>query len=116
MSAPHYIAWNESYWKSMPKPVREIVAQRMNHVASSSELTRCASMAMVLIYRARKNSDNADDMQEAQARLLEKSEEYFKQALVHLQTPIPLEAQIVAVLDMQAYQVSSVRRIGGDRS
>lgn len=51
--------------------------------------------------------EDSGDMEEAQARLLAQSDQYFQQALVHLQTPIPLEAQIIAVLDMQAYQVGS---------
>lgn len=88
--------------------MREIVTQRMNNVAATSELTRCASMAMVLLYRVRSNVGDSGEMEEAQAKLLAQSDQYFQQALVHLQTPIPLEAQLIAVLDMQAYQASSL--------
>lgn len=42
---------------------------------------------------------------EQHARLLAQSDHYFQKALEHLQGPIPFEAKMVAVLDMQTYQV-----------
>lgn len=42
---------------------------------------------------------------EQHAKLLAQSDHYFQKALEHLQAPIPFEAKMVAVLDMQTYQV-----------
>lgn len=43
--------------------------------------------------------------EEAREHLLAQSDRYFQQALAHLEKPVPLEAQMIAVLDLQAYQV-----------
>ncbi|BGP39460.1 hypothetical protein JCM10449v2_003410 [Rhodotorula kratochvilovae] len=69
-------------------------------------------MAMVMLYRlrmhqqSRADGDAADVAQSSaqHAKLLAQSDHYFQKALEHLQAPIPLEAKLVAVLDMQSYQ------------
>ena len=107
--------FNQGFFRSLPKPVREVVVQRAYNAATSSELSRNASMAMVMLYRLRMQQQqqqqdpdfNPSDLAtttEQQARLLAQSNLYFQRAIEHLQAPIPLEAKMVAVLDMQAYQ------------
>lgn len=91
-------ALNEEFFRSLPNPVREIVKMRTGDVAASHDLTRAASMAMVLLYRARQAEGGA----EAQALLIKQSDHYFQQAVMHLETAtIPLEAQLIAMADMQ---------------
>ncbi|KWU43276.1 hypothetical protein RHOSPDRAFT_35149 [Rhodotorula sp. JG-1b] len=110
-----YNTFNQGFFRSLPKPVREVVVQRAYNAATSSELSRNASMAMVMLYRLRMQQQqqqqdpalNPSDLAtttEQQARLLAQSNLYFQRAIEHLQAPIPLEAKMVAVLDMQAYQ------------
>ncbi|GAA5928822.1 hypothetical protein JCM1841_003581 [Sporobolomyces salmonicolor] len=116
---PIYNDFNEGFFRSLPKPVRDIVVKRIYNITNSTELGRNASMAMVMLYRLRMqqsscstaSSDGADEqpvdpqaLAEAQARLLAQSDHYFQRALEHLQTPIPFEAKIIACLDMQFYQ------------
>lgn len=107
--------FNQGFFRSLPKPVREVVVQRAYNAATSSELSRNASMAMVMLYRLRMQQQqqqqdpefNPTDLAstaEQQARLLAQSNLYFQRAIEHLQAPIPLEAKMVAVLDMQTYQ------------
>lgn len=102
--SPLYAAFNEGFFRSIPKPVREIMVKRMNNVASSSQLGAAASMAMVLLYRARTQPQGTEEAEQAQQRLLAQSDRFFQQAVLHLQTPIPLEGKIVACLDMQSHQ------------
>ncbi|GAA5991835.1 hypothetical protein JCM10908_002228 [Rhodotorula pacifica] len=110
-----YNTFNQGFFRSLPKPVREVVVQRAYNAATSSELSRNASMAMVMLYRLRMQQQqqqqdpefNPSDLAstaEQQARLLAQSNLYFQRAIEHLQAPIPLEAKMVAVLDMQTYQ------------
>ncbi|GAA5884226.1 hypothetical protein JCM3774_005082 [Rhodotorula dairenensis] len=110
-----YNTFNQGFFRSLPKPVREVVVQRAYNAATSSELSRNASMAMVMLYRLRMQQQqqqqdpefNPSDLAttaEQHARLLAQSNLYFQRAIEHLQAPIPLEAKMVAVLDMQTYQ------------
>jgi hypothetical protein len=93
---------NDDFYQSIPKPLREIVKLQTGDVAASHELTRAASMALVLVYRARSQPDGGAD---AQAALLKQSDLYFNQAVAHLETAsIPLEAQLIAMADMQVRQ------------
>ncbi|GAA5863028.1 hypothetical protein JCM1840_002441 [Sporobolomyces johnsonii] len=116
---PIYNDFNEGFFRSLPKPVRDIVVKRIYNITNSTELGRNASMAMVMLYRLRMqqstcstvSADGTDEqpvdpqaLAEAQARLLAQSDHYFQRALEHLQTPIPFEAKIIACLDMQFYQ------------
>ncbi|GAA5872304.1 hypothetical protein JCM1840_004121 [Sporobolomyces johnsonii] len=112
---PVYNAFNDGFFRSLPKPVRDVVCQKVFNVVTSSELSRNAGMAMVMLYRLRmqqqqQQQQEAIDPAEAaavavqQARLLAQSNAYFQRALEHIQTPIPFEAKMVAVLDMQTYQ------------
>lgn len=107
--------FNQGFFRSLPKPVREVVIKRAYNAATSSALSRNASMAMVMLYRLRMQQqqqqqdpefDPSDliETTEQQARLLAQSNLYFQRAIEHLQAPIPLEAKMVATLDMQAYQ------------
>ncbi|KAK4703559.1 hypothetical protein P7C70_g2654, partial [Phenoliferia sp. Uapishka_3] len=100
--SPLYAALNEEFFRSLPNPVREIVKMRTGDVAASHDLTRAASMAMVLLYRARTHPGGGA---EAQSLLIKQSDHYFQQAVVHLEkASIPLEAQLVAVADMLLHQ------------
>ncbi|BGP55054.1 hypothetical protein JCM8202v2_002648 [Rhodotorula sphaerocarpa] len=110
-----YNTFNQGFFRSLPKPVREVVIKRAYNAATSSALSRNASMAMVMLYRLRMQQqqqqrdpefDPSDliETTEQQARLLAQSNLYFQRAIEHLQAPIPLEAKMVATLDMQAYQ------------
>lgn len=96
---PPDAALNEEFYRSLPNPVREIVKMRTGDVAASHDLTRAASMAMILLHRARSQPVGGA---EAEALLIKQSDNYFQQAVMHLETAaIPLEAQLVAVADMQ---------------
>lgn len=84
---------------------------RTGDVAASHDLTRAASMAMILLHRARSQPVGGA---EAEALLIKQSDNYFQQAVMHLETAaIPLEAQLVAVADMQ---VSTAPRRKSDQS
>ncbi|GAA5843728.1 hypothetical protein JCM3766R1_000526 [Sporobolomyces carnicolor] len=106
---PVYNSFNEGFFRSLPKPVRDIVVKRIYGLANSHELSRNASMAMVMLYRLRMQSSAEENLDaaaatEAQSRLIAQSDVYFQRAMEHLQKPIPFEAKLVATLDMQAYQ------------
>ncbi|GAA5845139.1 hypothetical protein JCM9279_005449 [Rhodotorula babjevae] len=113
---PIYNTFNDGFFRSLPKPVREVVVQHAHNVAGSSDLSRHAAMAMVMLYRLRvqQQAQQASSeplsaaevaaASEQHAKLLAQSDHYFQKALEHLQTPIPFEAKMVAVLDMQTYQ------------
>jgi hypothetical protein len=103
-------ALNEAFFASMPKPVRELLHRRMADVAFSTSLGKSACVALCLLYRARMLEDGAP---EARQRLISQSNRYFQQAVFHLQSgEVPLEAQLLAVFDMQAYQVLHCRTFG----
>ncbi|GAA6057367.1 hypothetical protein JCM3770_005728 [Rhodotorula araucariae] len=107
---PIYNTFNDGFFRSLPKPVRAIVIEKVYNVVGTSDLSRHAAMAMVMLYRLRMHQqaqvDAADVAQTSaqHAKLLAQSDHYFQKALEHLQAPIPLEAKLVAVLDMQSYQ------------
>ncbi|GAA6064092.1 hypothetical protein JCM10212_003450 [Sporobolomyces blumeae] len=117
---PIYNTFNEGFFRSLPKPVRDIVVKRLYGIANSSDLSRDAAMAMVMLYRLRMQSSSSstagpgggggagqaekEATELAQKRLLAQSDVYFQRAMEHLQKPIPFEAKMVACLDMQAYQ------------
>ncbi|TNY23010.1 hypothetical protein DMC30DRAFT_87484 [Rhodotorula diobovata] len=118
---PIYNTFNDGFFRSLPKPVREVVIQKAYNVAGSSDLSRHAAMAMVchgalaLPLRGRAfqaHQTSSEPVSAAQvaatteqhAKLLAQSDHYFQKALEHLQAPIPFEAKMVAVLDMQTYQ------------
>ncbi|GAA5829961.1 hypothetical protein JCM11251_007949 [Rhodosporidiobolus azoricus] len=108
---PVYNTFNDGFFRSLPKPVRDVVCKNVYNVVVGSELSRNAGMAMVMLYRLRTqlhgdNSDSSDpaSIAEQQAKLLAQSNQFFQRALEHIQTPIPFEAKMVAVLDMQNYQ------------
>ena len=84
-----------------------LTSSRANHawLLSSCELSlgfvsrsvlTCASFR----YRARSQPNGV----ETRAKLIEQSTEFFNASLQHLQAPIPLEAQMIAVLDLQYHQ------------
>lgn len=111
-----YNTFNNGFFRSLPKPLRDIVVQKVHNVVTTTELGRNAAMAIVMLYRLRlqqqqrppepADSTAADGAsnEEQQARLLAQSNHYFQRALEHLQTPIPLEAKMVAMLDLQTFQ------------
>ncbi|GAA6035870.1 hypothetical protein JCM8097_005747 [Rhodosporidiobolus ruineniae] len=107
---PVYDTFNGGFFRSLPKPVRDVICERVGRVVSSSELSRNAGMAMVMLYRLRTQLSEPDEgvdptvVAEQQAKLLAQSNRFFQKALEHIQTPIPFEAKMVAVLDMQNYQ------------
>ncbi|BGP15471.1 hypothetical protein JCM10213v2_003450 [Rhodosporidiobolus nylandii] len=111
---PVYNTFNDGFFRSLPKPVRDVVCRNVYDVVVSSELSRNAGMAMVMLYRLRMQQQeaaaDANDAEDAaskakqHAQLLAQSNHYFQRALEHIQTPIPFEAKMVAVLDMQTYQ------------
>ncbi|GAA5911593.1 hypothetical protein JCM8208_005685 [Rhodotorula glutinis] len=113
---PIYNTFNAGFFRSLPKPVREVVVQKAYNVAGSSNLSRHAAMAMVMLYRLRMQQQaqqasseplsaaEVATASEQHAKLLAQSDHYFQKALEHLQAPIPFEAKMVAVLDMQTYQ------------
>lgn len=89
--------------------MREVVKARVVNVAFSNDLSKSACMALCLLYRARMSQDSAP---EARSRLTQESDLYFAKAVQQLQTgDIPLEAQILAVFDLELYQVS-LRALG----
>lgn len=45
--APADNTFNDGFFRSLPKPVREVVVQHAHNVAGSSDLSRHAAMAMV---------------------------------------------------------------------
>ncbi|GAA6007590.1 hypothetical protein JCM10207_006396 [Rhodosporidiobolus poonsookiae] len=109
-----YNTFNDGFFRSLPKPVRDVVCKNVYNVVVSSELSRNAGMAMVMLYRLRmqqqqQQTNPSEDPDpavtaEQQARLLAQSNAYFQRALEHIQTPIPFEAKMVSILDMQAFQ------------
>lgn len=77
----------------------------MMDVAFSNELSKSSCMALCLLYRARMSTQ--DGAPEVRQRLLNQSDEYFNHAVQQLQTgDIPLEAQLLAVFDLELFQVS----------
>ncbi|KAL7337586.1 cytoplasmic protein [Rhodotorula toruloides] len=111
-----YSTFNNGFFRSLPKPLRDIVVQKVHNVVTTTELGRNAAMAIVMLYRLRlqqqqRPPDPADSTpvdgasnEDQQARLLAQSNHYFQRALEHLQTPIPLEAKMIAMLDLQTFQ------------
>ena len=82
-----------------------MVKARMMDVAFSNELSKSSAMAICLLYRARMSS-TTDSTPEARQRLITESDQYFNKAVQQLQaTDIPLEAQILACLDLELFQV-----------
>jgi len=70
-------------------------------MTASHELTRLASMAIVLLHHA-----DARGEESSTRHLVVESDEYFQKAMAALGSQgLPLEAQLLACLDMQAYQV-----------
>ncbi|SGY23338.1 BQ5605_C019g08927 [Microbotryum silenes-dioicae] len=103
-SIPIYNALNDAFFSSMPKPVRDILRHRMTDVAFSSSLGKSACLALCLLFRAKTMEDQGST--ETRERLIAQSNAYFQQAVEHLQTSrIPLEAQLLAVFDLQMYQL-----------
>ncbi|KAI5475600.1 Zn(2)-C6 fungal-type transcription factor [Pseudohyphozyma bogoriensis] len=102
--SPLYANLNDDFYQSIPKPVRELVTAVTGDVAASHELTRAASMALVMIHRARSKTDGGGA--EAQDKLIKQSGLYFQQAVAALEktSSIPLEAQLIAMADMQIHQ------------
>ncbi|KAK4705356.1 hypothetical protein P7C70_g845, partial [Phenoliferia sp. Uapishka_3] len=98
--SPLYGKFNNDYLCSVPKPIRDLMTARLSNVASSHELTRAASLALVLLYRVRSQEGGPEKQEE----LIKQSNSYFSEALLRLQSDIPLEAQLVAVLDLQFHQ------------
>ncbi|KAK4702734.1 hypothetical protein P7C70_g3485, partial [Phenoliferia sp. Uapishka_3] len=98
--SPDYNSFNEGFLMSIPNPLRKILTKRVDDVAASHELTRTSSLAICLLYRAR-SLPNSD---EARAKLIEQSDEHYQAALRHLDAAVPLEAQMIAVLDLQYLQ------------
>ncbi|KAM0754875.1 hypothetical protein T439DRAFT_377289 [Meredithblackwellia eburnea MCA 4105] len=98
--SPLYNKFNDEFLASIPNPLRKILTKNVDDVVAQHELTRMSSLAVVLLYRAR----SLPNASEQRARLIEQSDEQFHAALSHLQVPIPLEAQITAVLDLQYHQ------------
>lgn len=110
-----YNTFNNGFFRSLPKPLRDIVVQKVHNVVTTTELGRNAAMAIVMLYRLRiqqqqRQQESSDPTsadasnEEQQAHLLAQSNHYFQRALEHLQTPIPLEAKMVAMLDLQTFQ------------
>ena len=70
-------------------------------MTASHELTRLASMAIVLLHHADAHGEDSSTR-----HLVAESDEYFQKAMAALGSQeLPLEAQLLACLDMQAYQV-----------
>lgn len=118
-SRPVYDALNDTFFASLPAPVRDVVKRRIGDLAftsSSPALTKAACMAVCLLYRARmvagtSSSGGADTASaKARERLLSRSNDYFAKAVDQLQKQsgksgtagaVPLEAQILATFDLQ---------------
>jgi hypothetical protein len=95
---------NDNFFRSIPAPLRVLVLDRIQNVSSAHELTGAASMALVLLQlaQARENTD-----QPARAELLQQSDNFFQEAVRALDIEsIPLEAQMIAVMDLHVYQLS----------
>lgn len=83
--------------------MRRYIVAKITSLTASYDLTRAASMAIVLLHRARSSPDHDPEAR----KLLAKSDEYFQEAVLGLGSAgIPLEAQLLACLDLEAYQVS----------
>lgn len=86
---------NDDFYQSIPQPVRRLVTLVTGNMAASYALTQAASMAILLLYKAR-------NQEEEKELLLRQSEIYFEHAKACLSTAdIPLEAQLIGVADMQ---------------
>lgn len=110
---PVYDQLNENFFASLPLPVREVVKRRMAEVAFSTELSKSACMAVCLLYRARMLEKVAPDARE---RLINRSNSYFLKAVEHLQgeAGVPLEAQVLAVFDLQLFQLEQYGAAAGN--
>lgn len=97
-AVPIYAALSDTFLSSLPPPVRDIVKRRIMDVAFSNDLSKSASIALCLLYQAR----TLPDGDQARERLTEQSTSYFDRAAAKLTTTtaIPLEAQILATLDL----------------
>ncbi|GAA6035944.1 hypothetical protein JCM8097_005178 [Rhodosporidiobolus ruineniae] len=112
---PAYNEFNESWFASLPKPVRQVVNEKIFKLATTSVSSRSAGMAMVMLYRVRlqqqkQHHDSSDPAEAAlvaqqQQRLLDMSNSYFQKALDHLSVKdVPLEAKVLACLDLLTFQ------------
>ncbi|GAA5851714.1 hypothetical protein JCM8547_001183 [Rhodosporidiobolus lusitaniae] len=103
-----YNVVNSGYFRSLPEPARQAVCSQIYDIAVSSSLGRCAGMSMVMLYRLRlqqrSTATDASRLAESEEWLLAQSHHFFRCALEHIQTPIPLDAKIVATLDLQTQQ------------
>ena len=73
----------------------------MQDLTASHELTRLASMSIVLLHHAAARGKDSSTR-----HFVAESDEYFQKAMAVLRNQgLPLEAQSLARLDMQAYQV-----------
>jgi hypothetical protein len=83
------------------------VLDKLQDMTVAHELTRLASMAIVLLHHADARGEGV-----ATHHLVAESDEYFEKAMAALGTPgLPLEAQLLACLDLQAYQVRVTVRL-----
>ncbi|ORY80656.1 hypothetical protein BCR35DRAFT_325128 [Leucosporidium creatinivorum] len=104
---PIYAALSDAFLTSLPPPVRDIVKRRIMDVAFSNSLSKSASIALCLLYQARSLPDDAGD--QARERLIRQSTTYFDRAATRLTTTtaIPLEAQMLATLDLYLHALES---------
>ncbi|KAI5474225.1 Zn(2)-C6 fungal-type transcription factor [Pseudohyphozyma bogoriensis] len=98
-----YAAINETFLETLPKPVRQVIVQRWNNVASSTALGRASSTALCMLQFLRLPENNNP---EAQERILAQSNHYFERAIAHLaDDALPLESQLNSVIDMHYHQL-----------
>ncbi|KAK4046875.1 hypothetical protein OIV83_005771 [Microbotryomycetes sp. JL201] len=103
-----YRVLNEGFFSSLPQPVRQILNARMDETAFSTALGKSACMALCLLYRARMLDD--EQSVETRQKLIKQSTHYYQKAVDELCTQsgrnqIPLEASLLAVLDMHLFSL-----------
>ncbi len=95
---------NESFFRSVPRVVRHALIQRVASLSSSTALGEAASMAFVLMFKAKAQPEGA----QARVDLLAQSDHYFQTAVAALgEEGLSLEAQLTAIADLQLCQLAS---------
>lgn len=98
---------NESFFRSVPRVVRHALIQRVAALSSSTALGEAASMAFVLMFKAKGQPEGAQARQD----LLAQSDHYFQAAVAALgEEGLSLEAQLTALADLQLCQVGRATR------
>ena len=103
--APQDNALNQSFFQSVPRVVRHALVQRVSELSSSTALGEAASMAFVLMFKAKAQPDGAE---QRRRELLAQSDHWFQTAVASLgDDGLSLEAQLTAIADLQLCQLAS---------